>query len=191
MKHASPLIVAILLSLGMATASAQSNATTPVDATRTNAQFIPETTVTPEVKDKKTAARLQSKRFQDPRSRQVREKKPAPAADKRSNIELKETREKNVRDKKEITVEKRTPEKSLYDGKRSRIQTSDLFDTTRKTNRFQSYIKDAVPLTKTSEPYIEKRASLDTINRFAFRRNGIPASDKITVTPAGDPLRGN
>lgn len=187
MKYASPLIIAsFCLGLGLAMASAQSTANSPLDPTQTSERFIPEASVTPEVKDKKTADQLQEKRYRN--TRELRGKSTAPAADKRAPIDVTEKQEKNIRDKKQLPVETRTPEKSRYDGQRSRIQTANLFDTSGKVNRFQSYIKDAAPLTKTSEPYIEKRASLDSINRFAFRRNGIPANDSIPITPAGRPI---
>ncbi|EIP97208.1 hypothetical protein OpiT1DRAFT_01639 [Opitutaceae bacterium TAV1] len=191
MKVVLPLFIVAVLVGGSVAAHAQG--TNTFDPTKTNERFAPgsaDTTVTPEVKDKKQADTLQSRRFRTPD--QLKEKTEAAVGDKRAPIDVTETREKKIIPRKTSPldtkpVERAVEQTSRLDGQRARIQTNQLFATDRP-NRFQDSIKNAAPLMKHQEPIIEKRASNRTINRFAFLRNG-PDSDSegINVVPVGRP----
>ncbi|MDR1282754.1 MAG: hypothetical protein LBK99_18305, partial [Opitutaceae bacterium] len=105
-----------------------------------------------------------------------------------------ETREKKIIPRKTSPLDTKPAERaraaertSRLDGQRARIQTNRLFPTNPdRPNRFQDSIRNAAPLVKHQEPFIEKRASTRTINRFAFLRNGQDSDGEgINVVPAG------
>lgn len=107
----------------------------------------------------------------------------APVGDRRSRIDVVETREKE---------QYRAPEKKTFDTitrKDAAISTKDTRFSTREdvyrsrtAERFQEKISAAQPAFKDSKPVVTKRTSWNSVNRFAFRKN---SDQEIMVTKAG------
>lgn len=111
------------------------------------------------------------------------EKKEAPVGDRRSAIDVSETREKKfftTPERKEYdTIERKD---NPWSGKKSRYSTADDAYRTQMATRFQDKISDASPVTRNVKPVLEKRTTFDRINRFVFQKNSDQA---VTVTTAG------
>lgn len=111
------------------------------------------------------------------------ERKTAVVGDRRSTIEVTETREKTLfvtPERKEYDVIERKD--SRWAGKTSRFSTSEDRYEGKVAVRFQDRIADASPFHDNVKPVVSKRTSFDRINRFAFRRN---ADEGVSVTKAG------
>jgi hypothetical protein len=128
--------------------------------------------------------RLQDQRFSGPE--QI-ERKDAPVGDKRAPIEMKETREKNLIERKTAPKpELKTWDKNRHDGEKADHQPKgDQIKKYEMAEKYQSRMTDAKTAAAQRQPKMQKVTSFEKINRFLFKRNG-PGSEtgKAMVTPA-------
>jgi hypothetical protein len=159
------------------------DATTPVDYTQRNAPFAPSGTVSPDKKTPETNGVVQEKRFE----KTTIEKQSAAWGDRRAAIELKETRDKNVREKESRRPEKLDQPTSAYNQRQAAISTA------ANTTKPPAVAKYQDSLTAASASNMARFPALDgatgaKINRFVFRKNpeepGAITSG-AAVTPAG------
>ena len=109
-------------------------------------------------------------------------KKDALVGERRSSIELKETREKNMIQPEFKEYDRIDRKDSPWAGKMSRYSTKDDTFNTEHTNRFQDKIGEASPVTDQVKPVTSQRTLFDRINRFAFRKN---SDASVTLSTAG------
>ncbi|MBW8781912.1 MAG: hypothetical protein JF599_08500 [Verrucomicrobia bacterium] len=128
--------------------------------------------------------RVQDSRFPTP---EVKDKTMAPANDRRAPVEVKETRDKTILDRKDYPKpEVRDRETSHYDGEKARIQPQgDMIKKYDTVSKYQNRLTDAETAASQRQPKFEKRTTFDKVNRFVFRRNAPGGDDKALVTPAG------
>ena len=130
---------------------------------------------------------LQDQRFSAP---EMIERKDATVGDRRAPIDVTETREKTIIERKDYPKpEVREREINRHDGEKSHIQPKgDMVKTYDKVSKFQSRMTDASAAAAQRQPLFEKRTTFEKLNRFVFKRNG-PGSDegKSMVTTAGGP----
>ncbi len=100
------------------------------------------------------------------------ERREALVGERRSGIEIEETREKRFfrtpeRSQPEVLERQQSP----WNGRESRFSTRDDAYRSRVATRFQDKIGAAHPITDNTQPAISKRTTFDRANRFAFRHN--------------------
>ncbi len=186
-----PFVVVFCCAL-IGTAPAQAaDATSPVDATRRNAQFAPGASVLPDKQAPAEQSRsdLQERRFEAP----VRENSLAPQSGQRSAVEVRETREKTVREKNSRRPEVVEQPTSRFNQRLAPIATGT--DTTKPptVTRYQESLAAASAANMSRFPALDGATSAK-INRFVFRKNppeSGAALDDARVTPAagGSPIR--
>lgn len=128
--------------------------------------------------------RVQNNRFTTP---ELREKKMAPVGERQAPIDVKETREKTIIDRKDY------PKPDVIDRKMSPDNAEMFFaqpkgDMVKKYDlvpKYQNRLTDAENAAAQRQPTLEKRTTFDKINRFVFRRNGPGENGNPIVTPAG------
>ena len=190
MKFAHPLPFVLLAMLIPATHAADPTRVTP---DQQNTQLAPgadntDNRLTPGNSDNqlpfKRDERVQNNRFTTP---ELRDKKLAPVGDRRSPIDVTETREKTIIDRKEF------PKPEVRDNKMS-PENAQMFRTQPKgdaikkydmVGKYQNRMTDAANAAAQRQPKFEKRTSFDKINRFIFRRNGPGEDGNSLVTKAG------
>lgn len=148
-----------------------------IDAAKRNPTTDKGATVTPPVKSFDQVDGVQNKRFD---RGDLREQRKASVGAKRANIDLQETREKNMISPELKSYDTIKYDQSAYDGQRaSRYKTSEQTYRTALSARYQdslSNAQDAAPKT-----VIKKRTNFDSVNRFIFRRNRPEGDDLITA----------
>ena len=188
MRFALPLLVvcSVVLPLGL-----HAKDPSQIDASKQNTQLAP----TPENADmplsparesnQRTFFRndhVQDQRFNAP---DKIERKDSVLGDRRAPIDVTETREKTIIDRKEFPKpEVREHVVNRHDGEMAHIQPKgDMLKTYNKVDKYQSRMADAD--FAQSKPKFEKRTTFDKLNRFVFQRNGPGSEDgKTMVTPA-------
>lgn len=128
---------------------------------------------------------VQEQRFRAP---EVIERKDAIVGERRAPIDMSETREKEIIDRKTYPKpEVRDHQVNRHDGEKSRIQPrGDMVKKYDTVTKYQDRMADAKTATALREPKFEKRTSFDKLNRFIFKRNGPGTPDgRPMVTPAG------
>lgn len=179
MKLSSLIVLASLTLNGAMTARA-ADATSPVDYTQRNAPYAPGATVTP---DKKTPEAQANATVQEKRvDKTTVDKKPAAVGDRRAPIEMKEMREKKVREKDSHTPEKVEQPMSGYNQQESGMSTGT--NTTRypMAAKYQDSLT-ASNVTTTSRTSALDRATAAKINRFVFRKNAPDTSVALNGAP--------
>lgn len=187
MKAALPLIFALLAVHAHAKDPAQ------VDPAQRNEALAP----TPESADTRLSPNrpsnqrtflrnevVQDQRFVAPE--QI-ERKDAAVGGKRSSIDVTETREKTVIDRKEFPKpDVRDRQLNRHDGELSRIQPKgDMIKSYDTVSKYQDRMADAKNSAFQRQPTLEKRTSFEKLNRFVFQRNGPGSGDgQSVVTPA-------
>ena len=128
--------------------------------------------------------RLQDKRFRSP---ELIERKDAVVGEKRSPIEMKETRDKKIIEHKDAPKpELKTWDRNRYDGEKARYQPEgDQIKKYDMADKYQSRMKEAKSMADQRDVKIQKLTTFEKINRFVFKRNG-PGSEggKAMVIPA-------
>lgn len=128
---------------------------------------------------------LQEQRFRTPDQWQGKE---AIVGERRAPIDMTETRDKVMVDRKEYPKpEVKDRKTNRHDGKKARIQPrGDMLKKYDNVAKYQERMSDAKSATALREPKLEKRTSFEKLNRFIFKRNG-PGGEhgKAMVTPAG------
>jgi hypothetical protein len=185
------LLAAVLVSLGSVGLRAADPA--QFDPSKKNDQLAP----TPEQTDTRLAPNqeanqrpierndlLQDQRFKAP---DKVERKDAVVGEKRAPIDIKEAREKNVIERKDVPKpELKTWDKNRHNGEKFGRQPSG--DDVKKydmADKYQGRMTDAKTAAAQRQPKMEKRTTFESINRFLFKRNGPGSADgKAMVTPA-------
>ncbi len=162
-----------------------------IDASKQNAELAatPESADTPLSPARESNQRtffrndhVQDQRFNAP---DKIERKDSVLGDRRAPIDVTETHEKKIIDRKEFPKpEVREHEVNRHDGEMAHIQPKgDQLKTYDKVTKYQSRMADAD--FAQSKPKFEKRTTFDKLNRFVFKRNGPGSEDgKTMVTPA-------
>lgn len=190
MKSALPLMLAIVL----LPAGLQARDPSRVDASKQNTRLAPsgDNADTPLSPSRETNQRtffrnevLEERRFHVP---EQMERKDAVLGDRRAPIDVTETRDKTIIDRKEAPMPE-VRERTMYfrDGEKARIQPEgEWLKQYDKVSRFQNRMKDAETAASQRQPLLEKRTTFEKINRFIFKRNG-PGTESggPMVTPAG------
>lgn len=176
------LIVLVSLTLTGATQARAADATTPVDYTQRNGTYAPGITTQPEKKTPEANPTVQEKRV----DKTVVDKKPAIAGERRAPIDMKETREKNVREKDSHTPEKVEQPASPYNQREAPISTGANATRLPMAAKYQDSLT-ASNTTTTTRTTAADRALAGKVNRFVFRKNApdpAVALDGAAVTPA-------
>lgn len=160
------------------------DATTPVDYTQRNAPFAPSPggTVAPARQTPQGNAAVQDKRF----DKAVVDKKTAPLADRRAEVDVTEAREKNVREKDSHRPEAETIRRSSFDHRTAGIATGGEKTRPQTVAKYQDSLTSATATNMAKYPAMD-RATAAKINRFVFRKNPTEptaAMDRAKVTPA-------
>lgn len=190
MRSALPLLIVLsaVLPLGVRAADPSQ-----IDASKQNTQLAPtpesaDTPLSPGRENNQRAFfrndHVQDQRFSAP---EKIERKDAAVGDRRAAIDVTETREKTIVDRKEFPKpEVRERELNRHDGEKSRIQPKgDMLKTYDKVSKYQGRMTDADAASAQRAPKLEKRTTFEKLNRFIFKRNA-PGNEegKPTVTPA-------
>ena len=190
MRSALPLflVLSVVLPLGL-----HAKDPSQIDASKQNTQLAPtpDTADTPLSPSREGNQRpflrndhMQDQRFSAP---DVIERKNAAVGERKAPIDVTETREKTIIDRKDYPKpEVRERELNRHDGEKARIQPEgDMLKKYDKVSKYQSRMTDANSAAAQREPKFEKRTTFEKLNRFAFKRNG-PGSDdgNPMVTPA-------
>ena len=128
--------------------------------------------------------RLQDQRFKAP---EKIERKDAVVGEKRAPIDIKETRDKNLIERKDAPKpELKTWDKNRHDGEKyNRQPKGDEVKKYEMVDKYQSRMTDAKSAAAQRQPKLEKRTTFESINRFLFKRNGPGTPDgQAMVTPA-------
>ena len=180
MKLKVRFLLAAIATSASAAAWADTAAPGAMDTTKRDDRLSTEQkAVLPEAKPLQRNEVLLDKRVEPP----VLTRKEAVVGDRRSSIEVGETREKKLfstpgRKEYEVIDRKESP----WSGKMSRYSTSEDAYRSRTAIRFQDKISDASPVSRNSQAVVEKRTTFDRINRFVFQKN---SDQTVTVTTAG------
>lgn len=191
MRSSLPLILCLCLVLP---AGLQARDPSQVDPSKQNTTFAP----TPENADTPVSPTRESNQRPFVRNEQVQDerfrvpekidRKEAPVAERRSPIEVTETREKTVIDRKDFTTpDLKNYDKSRHDGERYRHQASgDDVKTYDKVGKYQDRMASATEAAAHDKPIFEKKSSFEKINKFLFKRNGPGTEEgRPLVTTAG------
>jgi hypothetical protein len=169
------LFAALLLCAVIARAA---NATSPVDYAERNGLYAPAPSAAPSKRTPETNDRLQEKRV----DKSVVEKQPAAVGDRRAPIDMKETREKTVRDKNSHRPETVEHTTSAFNHRPAAISTE---SDTRKpplVSRYQDSLTAASATNMARFPALDRTATAK-INRFVFRKNPSEPSPVVNGSP--------
>jgi len=164
------------------------DATTPIDYTQRNASFTPLGGYSADKQTPATNSSVQEKRVETA----TVEKKPAVVGERRAAIELKEAREKQVREKDSHRPEKIDVPNSTYNHQQAVISTGTAATKPPLVAKFQDKLASASATNMARFPAIDG-ASGAKINRFVFRKNpeeksAMTAAD-ITPAAGGSVIR--
>lgn len=170
------------ITLGLLSAFAGSgrgaDATTPIDYTQRNSPFAPSGTYSAEKQTPAGNSTVQEKRVET----STVEKKPATVGERRASIDLKEAKEKQVREKDSRRPEKIEVPNSAYNHQQATISTG--ADTTKPpvVAKYQDKLTSASATNMARFPALDG-ATGAKINRFVFRKN---PEEKNATTSAAD-----
>jgi hypothetical protein len=165
------------------------DATTPVDLTQRNSGYAPSgATALPAEKK----APLKNETLQDKRvDKTTIEKQLAPAADRKSSIDVKESRDKTVREKDSHRPETREQPTSAFNNRKAAISTANDTSKPPTVKRYQDSLAAASVSNMARFPAMDK-ATGAKINRFVFRKNPVDANASLAPQSAtragGDPV---
>jgi len=181
-------ITLVSLTLTGVTRALAADATSPVDYTQRNTPFAPAGNVTPDKRVPETNSTVQDKRVE----RDVLDKKPAAVGDRRSAVDVTETRDKTIREKESRRPEKVDQPTSTFNHRESRISTADDTKNPPMVSKYQDSLTFASATNMARFPALDGAAGAK-INRFVFRKNGSTPStalDGAPVTPAAGAAAG-
>jgi hypothetical protein len=183
MKSSGFIVFASLAVTGLATSRA-ADATTPVDYTQRNSPYAPSATVSPDKKTPETNTTVQDKRV----DKTTVNKKPATVGERRAPIDLKETKDKTVRDKDSHRPEKIEEPMSGLNHRDAPMSTSENTKQLQMVTKYQESL-NASSAIKTSRTPALSRTTETKVNRFVFRKNAPDttsgaALEGTSVTPA-------
>jgi hypothetical protein len=165
------------------------DATTPVDYTQRNSPYSPAGTVAPEKQTPATNEAVQEKRVE----KTIVEKQTSSLADRRAPLEVKETRDKQVREKDSHRPEKIETPTSKFNHQQAAISTG--ADTTKPPTvaKYQDGLTAASATNMARFPAVD-RATGAKINRFVFRKNpdetrAVTNGAEVTPAAGGSVIR--
>jgi hypothetical protein len=167
--------LAVVAFFGACTGSAiAADATSPIDYTQRNEPYAPKSAIETEKQKPATNAVVQEKRVE----KSLVEKKASPLGDRHAAIEMKETREKSVREKDTRRPEVVEQPTSRFNHRVAPMSTAG--DTTKPptVSKYQDSLAAASASNMARFPAMDGATSAK-INRFVFRKN--PA-DPAAVT---------
>ena len=176
------LVVLASFSIVLPTARA-ADATTTVAYAQRNDPFAPAGTVVPEKKSPQVDTTVQEKRF----DKTIVDKKSAAVGDRRAAIEIKESREKDVREKDSHRPEAVTQPTSPFNHREAGFSTATDTKKPPMVSKYQDSLVAASASNMARFPALDG-ATGAKINRFVFRKNGSEDGALTTgapVTPAG------
>jgi hypothetical protein len=184
----SGLVALAIFAFG-ATGLRAADATSPIDYTQRNAPFSATGSVEPQKQAPLPNRTLQEKRVEKPSL----EKQMAPLSERRANVEVKETREKDVREKNSHRPDTIEQPRSVYNHRTAGISTGADTTTPPTVAKYQDSLAAASATNMARFPAVD-RATTAKINRFVFRKNPSEPSPVVganPVTPAagGSPLQ--
>jgi len=162
--------------------TARADPTAPVDPTQRNGVFAPAATVAPDQKSPVRDAAVQDKRV----DKTVIEKVPAAVGDRRAAIDVQETHDKNVREKKSSRPEAIEQATSSFNHREAAIATATDTSKPPMVAKYQDGLTAATAVKKTQFSALD-RATAAKLNRFVFRKNSpdpAPITGGAPVTPA-------
>ena len=142
------------------------DATSPVDYTQRNQAYAPGAGVSADKRTPEPNEAVQEKRFE----KTVIERVPAPVGERRAGVEIKETREKKIREKDSKRPEKIDQPTSAYNHRPAAISTEADTRKPPTVARYQDSIAAASASNMARFPAIDGATSAK-INRFVFRKN--------------------
>lgn len=187
----SPPLAFFAIVCAAAFSARAADATRPVDPAQRNTSYAPAATVTPEsqVPTANTNARVQERKFETSKV----DLQTSPLAGQRAAVDVKEGREKNVREKESRPPERKEQPVSAYNHRESRISTG------AGTTRPPTVAKYQDSLTAASASNMARFPALDgatnaKINRFVFRKNptesqGVQVGAVVTPAAGGSPIQ--
>ena len=187
----SPTLVFVASFCGISLSMRAADATSPVDASQRNAPFAPTATMVPEkqVPAAKTNPGVQDRRFETT----TVEKQTSPLSGQRAAIDVRETRDKTVREKVSHRPEASERILSDYNHRPAAIGTGTDAAKPPMVAKYQDRLTAASATNMARFPALD-RATTAKINRFVFRKNPTEAQaamEGAAVTPAagGSPIR--
>lgn len=180
------LVILFALGVGVAPACA-ADATSPVDYTQRNAPFAPAGSLAPDKKTPEANPAVQDKRVE----KTTLEKQPAAIGERRAAVEIKEARDKNVREKNSSRPEKIHQPTSAYNHRLAAISTA--ADTTKPPTvaKYQDSLTAASVTNMARFPALDG-ATNAKINRFVFRKNpaetNAATAGAAVIPAAGGPV---
>jgi len=173
----SGLPLLAILGVGFST-GLSADATSPVDYTQRNDPYAPAAGVTPKKQAPETNATVQEKRV----DKTVIERKVAPVGERRSPVDITETREKQVREKDSRRPEKIEQPTSAYNHRPAAISTEANTRKPPTVAKYQDSIAAASATNMARFPAVD-RATTAKVNRFVFRKNPSESSSVAGSSP--------
>ncbi len=169
---------------GILISTRAADVTGPVDVSQRNSPFAPAATVVPEkqVPAAKTNPGVQDRRFETT----TVERQASPLSGQRAAIDVREARDKTIREKDSQRPEPLTPPLSAFNHRSSAITTGTDTAKPATVAKFQDSLAAASATNMARFPALD-RTTAAKINRFVFRKNPPEAPGALegaTVTPA-------
>ena len=166
-------------------------ATRPIDPADRNATYAPAGTVTPgtQVPAGNTNTRVQDRKFETT----TVDRQTSPLIEQRAGVEVKETREKNVRGMDLNHPERKEQPVSAYNHREARISTGAGTTKPPTVAKYQDGLTSASATNMARFPALGG-ATNAKINRFVFRKNptesqGVQTGAVITPAAGGSPIQ--
>jgi hypothetical protein len=185
----SGLAVALILGAGALNGRA-ADATSPIDYTQRNTPYAPGGSVAPQKQSPASNRAVQ----QDKRVEKSEfEKTTAPLGERRSGIDVTETREKPVREKDSRRPEVVERKASAYDHKTASVSTGGNTTQPPMVAKYNDSMTAASATNMARFPAVE-RGTTAKINRFVFRKNptepaAVTEGSRVVPAAGGSPLQ--
>lgn len=173
------LIAVASLSLFEVSGARAADATTPIDYTQRNAPFAAAASVSPAKTELQRDAAVQDKRVE----KTTLDKKSAEIGDRRAAIDVEETRDKNVREKKSSRPTGTEQSMSAFNHREAGIATGVDAKKPPTVAKFQDSLTAASASNMARFPALGD-ATAAKINRFVFRKNPAETSPVTGSAPA-------
>ena len=178
----APGVILLATASLLATAGRSADATSPVDYRERNTTYAPSGTVAPDKRAPETNGVVQDKRVET----KTLPKPTAPLAERRAAIDVREARDKAVREKDSKRPEKIETPNSSFNHREAAISTGANTSKPPTVAKYQDSLASASASNMARFPAIDK-ATGAKINRFVFRKNpddSAALAHGAPVTPA-------
>lgn len=167
--------------------AARADPTAPVNPAQRNGAYAPAASLNPEKKAPVLDDAIQGKRVEPATIAKV----PAAVGERRAAIEVREGREKNVREKNSSRPAAGEQAMSTFNHRPAPFTTAHDTTTPPVVAKYQDGLRAASAANMARFPALD-RATTAKINRFVFRKNSpnpAPVTDGAPITPAGGESR--